>query len=339
MQHGSLKIVKNRRGVKVWRLQWRENGRGRTRILGEFSKMTRAEANVARQKIISPLNKRVSKGDTSALDIRTYVENEYLTTRNWKESTSGTTEQIIETHILREFENRALATVSRKELQALLNDKAAKGLSKSLVHHIGWQLKAIFNLAESDGLVEKNPGAELVLPRCKEPGPKRIITVDEIQGADIVLEPRERLMFRLAVYCGLRPGEIVGLKCGDIQDGVTRISRRVYRNVIGTPKSEKSKRRIPSDDTQRLLEDWKAMLPNSGPDCWVFPSEATNTPISYSNVYRRKIRPALEKVGLAGVNFQILRRTWANVVSQEVKDAAVCAHLAGHSVDVHEKRV
>ena len=34
MQRGSLKVIKNRHGVKVWRLQWRENGRGRTRILG-----------------------------------------------------------------------------------------------------------------------------------------------------------------------------------------------------------------------------------------------------------------------------------------------------------------
>lgn len=60
MQRGSLKVVKNRHGVKVWRAQWRENGRGRTRILGAYADMTRAEARAELDKILAPLNTGVS---------------------------------------------------------------------------------------------------------------------------------------------------------------------------------------------------------------------------------------------------------------------------------------
>ena len=58
MQRGLLKMVKDRHGVKVWRFQWRESGRGRTRILGRSADMTRAEARAEADKIVEPLNTR-----------------------------------------------------------------------------------------------------------------------------------------------------------------------------------------------------------------------------------------------------------------------------------------
>jgi integrase len=326
MQHGSLKVVKDRHGVKVWRLQWRENGRGRTRILGKYFEISRADADAERKKILASLNTRAVIGDTSAVTLRRYVEDEYLLlkTRVWKASTRATTEQIIEAHILREMGNRALATITRRELQALLDAKAGSGLSSSVVGHVRWQLVAVFGMAKADGLTTVNPAEELVSPRCKDPGEKRLITLDAIRKAEIVLGIRERLIFHLAVYHGMRPGEIVGLQRPDIRDGMVHVERRVYRGVVDTPKSRKSRRPIPlMDRTTRLLDQWLEMTTDPRPDAWIFPSETGDTPLSYSNAYRRKIQPALAKVGLASINFHVLRRTWVT-------------QLAGHGVDVHE---
>ena len=55
MQRGSLKVVKDRHGVKVWRAQWRENGKGRTRLLGRYSAVNRSEARAALDDILVPL--------------------------------------------------------------------------------------------------------------------------------------------------------------------------------------------------------------------------------------------------------------------------------------------
>ena len=117
MQRGSLKAVLHR-GVKVWRLQWRENGRGRTRILGRCMEMSRDEADAERKRILAPLNTRTEALETSAVTLRRYVEDEYLTVkaRVWKGSTRATTEQIIETHILSEMGARALSVITRKDL-------------------------------------------------------------------------------------------------------------------------------------------------------------------------------------------------------------------------------
>jgi integrase len=208
-----------------------------------------------------------------------------------------------------------------------------------VVGHIRWQLVAIFGMAKSDGLTMAgvNPAEELVTPKCKDAVEKQTITIDAIHKAEMVLNIRERLIFHLGVYHGMRPGEIVGLQLGDIREKMIHVARRVYRGVVDTPKSRKSRRPIPlMDRTSRLLDQWRELVTDGHPEAWLFPSETAKTPVSYSNVYRRDIQPALEKINLGHINFQILRRTWVTEFSQAEKDAAVRSQLAGHGVDVHE---
>jgi hypothetical protein len=88
------------------------------------------------------------------------VEDEYLTVKAsvWKGSTRTTTEQLIECYILQDLGPRTLVSLTRKELQAQLDRHADElGLSASIVGHIRWQLKAIFEMAEADQLVTKSP--------------------------------------------------------------------------------------------------------------------------------------------------------------------------------------
>lgn len=339
MQRGSLKAIVHR-GVKVWRAQWRENGRGRTRILGRYADIDRATARAELDKILSPLNTRVSSaGASQAVTLRRFVEDEYLMVKSrvWKASTRATTEQIIETHILDDLGTRSLSLITRRELQAHLDRKAADALSFSVVAHVRWQLVAIFDMARGDGLITVNPTEGLVTPKCKAAADKAVISASDVQRAQMVLPIRERLILRLAVCEGMRPGEIVGLQVRDIRADGIHIERRIYRGAVDIPKSRRSRRFIPPTETSRLLLDqWIDLQGNRGPDAWVFASEAGNTPLSYSNVYRRRIQPELAKVGLGSVNFQILRRTWVTEFSEVEKDPNVRAQLAGHSVDVHE---
>lgn len=192
-------------------------------------------------------------------------------------------------------------------------------------------------MALGDGAVTVNPTLGLVTPKCKPAGVKRVISGEDIIRAQMVLEIRERLMFRLCCREGLRPGEAMALQVGDCVDGVIHIRRRIYRGDVDTPKTERSKRPIPmTEATATLLKAWIEMIPDTSAAAWLFPSETGVTPLSYSNAYRRRIGPALKKVGLAGVNFQVLRRTWVTDLAEVEKDPKIRAQLAGHSVDVHE---
>jgi integrase len=142
----------------------------------------------------------------------------------------------------------------------------------------------------------------------------------------------------LAVLDGLCPGESVGLQLGDISDdGVCLIQRRIYRRKSDVPKSKRGNRAVPlAERTMAVLGEYKALLQEHSPTSWLFPSENGKTPIDYPNVFRRRIRPALERAGLRWVNFQAMRRTSASELGEVERDPKVRAELLGHSVDVHE---
>jgi len=338
VQRGSLQVVLHS-GRKVWRAQWRENGRGRTRILGTYKEMTRAEARGELDRILAPLNAGAAARASGGGSLRRYIEDEYLVvkSRTWKASTRATTEQIIATHILDPIGDRTLATITRRELQALLDGLAAAGKSASIVEHVRWQLKAIFNMAVADGLIQVQPAAALVQPVVKAAPVKQVMTADQVKLAEFCLEIRERLLLRLAAVEGLRPGEVVGLRLADVDGGVVHIRRRIYRGVVDTPKSKRGVRTVPlTEGTQRALVEYMTWLTDKAAGAWLFPSETGKTPLDYANVFRRRIRPALAKAGLGWVSFQVMRRTCATELGQCEPDAKIRADLLGHGVDVHE---
>lgn len=300
--------------------------------------MTRAEARAAFDKVLAPLQ-RGKDHACQAVTFGRFVKDEYLTlkSRVWKGSTRSTTEQLICTHLLPGLGKRALASITRKELQALLDAKADADLSESVVAHLRWQLEAIFEMAQADGLTLTNPASALVIPKCKPAPPKTVIDVATIQRAQSVLQVRERLAFRLCTAEGMRPGEAMALQWGDIREDGIHIERRLYRGVIDTPKTRRSQRLIPpTAGTKALLAEYREMARDTSPAAWVFASETGTTPVSYSNLFRRHIQPALKTIGLDHVNFQAMRRSWVTAFAAVERDPNVRAQLAGHSVDVSE---
>jgi len=277
----------------------------------------------------------LSKVDT----LRQYAENEYLTqkTREWKASTASTTEQLIEAYLLRQLGARPLAAITRRELQQHLDSLAGAGRSGSIVKHVRFQLQAIFAMARGDGLITVNPTDGLVSPRCKRPPDKTIMKLSDVPRAQMALEIRERLIFQMALHQGMRPGEIVGIRIGDITTGAVRILRRIYAGKVDEPKSWRSRRPMPlTQQTELVLRQYLELTGETRPDAWLFPSENGITPVDYRNVWQDRIRPALAKIGLGFLNFQILRRTWSTEFDVEGKDPHTRAALAGHSVDVAE---
>ena len=128
---GSLQKTKNKRGAWVWRVQWREHGGGKSRIVGTVREMSRADADAARRAIVAPLNAG-KPARSIGVTVAAYVRNEYLASRDWKKSTEGTTTDIIERYILDPIGKRLLAEVTRAELQALLNELAGR-VGKSIL--------------------------------------------------------------------------------------------------------------------------------------------------------------------------------------------------------------
>lgn len=88
-----------------------------------------------------------------------------------------------------------------------------------------------FKMALSDGIVPFNPAAALFTPACKPEGEKRVLIPAEIRRALGVFDLRERLIFRSAIFEGLRPGEVQALRLGNVFEDHLAIEQRVYTRV------------------------------------------------------------------------------------------------------------
>jgi integrase len=300
--------------------------------------MTKANAEEALAAILAPIN-ATGATPSAACTFGDFVDGNYLPfyRRKWKRTTAAENESRVRYHLIPVFESRTLGGIGRDELQAVLDAKTGAGLSYSVVAHLRWDMNQIFKMAAAEGFIQKNPAQLLFIPREAKRPVRRVMTIEEVQICLSVLELRELLIVKLAVFAGMRPGEIFGLKWRSLQGMYADISQRVYRGDIDTPKTIHSVRRAAlGQSVLRDIQTWMATHPDINDDAWVFPSENLRTPLSKDNVWRRKIAPQLEAVGLDWVDFHVLRRTHSTLMNEDGVEGKLVADQLGHTLDVNQ---
>jgi integrase len=331
-QKGSLQRVRGE-----WVARWRQDGKRKAKKLGHISQMTKAEAQIELAALVAPVNSKW-RGPSEERSFGGFVQDVYLPfyRRKWKRSTMMTNEDRLAHHLISEFGARQLASFNRDELQALL-DRKAHMLSFSVVDHLRWDLKQIFDMAVAEGYLRRSPATLVFTPRDCRRAQGRIMTVEEVRVMFQVLDLRERLIAKLAVLAGMRPGEIFGLMWSRLEANYADIRQRVYRGDVDTPKSVRSVRFAAlSDGLLISIDQWRAASPVTSPDAWVFPSEKLTTPLAKDNCWRRGFLPKLKPVGLAWANFQVMRRTHSSLLKELNVDPHVRAEQMGHTIDVNE---
>jgi len=332
-QAGGLRKQRGR-----WLGMWWDGGKRKSRVLGFVKEMTKSKARDEVAKIVAELK---AKRETNS---RVWCFGEFVETvffphysRKWKASTRGSTMNRISIHLVADLRDRELSGLKRDELQDLLDLKAGKeSLSFSTVDHLRWDLKQIFDMAVAEGEILRNPAQLLFTPKEAKMARREVMTAAEVQTCFRVLGPRERLIAKLAILAGMRPGEIFALTWGEMTSTYANIRQRVYRGVIDSPKTEQSFRKAAlSEGLLREIEDWRKLAPSTAAHAWVFPSERM-TPMAKENVWRRSIGPKLDKVGLGWVNFQVMRRTHASLMSDLGVEGKLVADQLGHSLDVNQ---
>jgi hypothetical protein len=133
-QKGSLKKVDG-----VWIAQWWEDGHRRKRTLGRASQVPKAQAQGDLDSILSPINSRAEAPSPTA-KWGEFVNVTYLPfyRRKWKRSSAMTNEDRLRVHFAPVFSERTLGSFDRDELQTMLDEKAERGLSYSVVAHLRW---------------------------------------------------------------------------------------------------------------------------------------------------------------------------------------------------------
>lgn len=325
--------VRKQRGR--WIGLWYENGKKKSRIVGLVKDMTKGDAREAVEKIITEL--RAKQEIKAVLTFGDFTEKEYFPyyTRKWKDSTRDENVGRVRFHLVSVYKDRELQSLSDNELQDLL-DLKTKTHSFSVVDHLRWDLRQIFEMAVAKGKITLNPAVLLFTPKEAKKPTRRAMTVAQVRLMLSVLASRERLIAKLAILAGMRPGEIFAITWGRLTKSYVDIRHRVYRGRLGTPKTDNSYRQAAlSVGLLADIEEWRAAALVTADNAWVFPSERM-TPINKDNTWFRIMRPRLATVGLEWANFQVMRPTHSSLMKELKVDPKIVADQLGHTVDVNQ---
>jgi integrase len=316
---------------------WYEGGKRKSQVVGSIKDMTKTRAREEVAKIVA--TERAKREANRVWRFGEFVEHVYFPyySRKWKDSTRENNVNRISVHLVAAFRERELPSFRRDELQDMLDLKVKRDeLSFSVVDHLRWDLKQIFDMAAAEGQIQRNPALLLFTPREAKKPDRRAMTIREVQICFSALARRERLIAKLAILAGMRPGEIFALTWGRMTATHADIRQRVYRRKIDTPKTDNSYRKAAlSAGLLEDLENWRLAAVTTRDDAWVFPSDRL-TPLSKDNCWRRNMHPALAKVGLEWANFLVMRRTHSTLMKQLKADPKLVADQLGHSLDVNQ---
>jgi len=315
---------------------WYVDGKRKSKAIGFIKEMTKGKAKEEVARIVAEA--RARREANRAWKFGEFVEQIYFPyySRKWKDSTRENNINRVTVHLVSEFAGRELRSFRRDELQDLLDLKATVPLSFSVVDHLRWDMKQIFDMAVAEGQVERNPALLLFTPKEATKPVRRVMNIEEVQNYFAALDQRERLIAKLAVIAGMRPGEIFGLTWGRLTATYADIRQRVYRGAIDTPKTDQSVRKAAlPEGLLRDIDVWCEVSVEVSAKTWVFPSER-RTPLSKDNCWRRYMGPKLAKIGLGWANFQVMRRTHSTLMKVLKVDPKLVADQLGHSLDVNQ---
>ena len=270
----------------------------------------------------------------------------HLKQSDWSKKMRGAMASIFKIHILPVLGDREVASILPTEIKELFGAVAAahsESLTKKCITHT----RAVFEMLLEDGLIARSPARSRIVrvPRMRR-ACERVYEREEFRS---ILEiararsPRDYLLPRIVLSCGLRPAEAFALRLDDVEPGRLRIDEAaVPGQQVGPTKTEASNAYVPmASGLEEHLRRYIAEAGITAPRAFLF-ATSVGTPISHENYRRRAlkvfgvaagidIRTYVDKKGktvmTSGVNFQAMRRTAATHMEDHGDVASVAAVL------------
>lgn len=258
----------------------------------------------------------------------------------------------VNNHINPAIGHYKLKTLRQDMIQKFVNGLSEKGLSPSTVTDVYKLLHNALETAIDNGYIARNAANRVKLPKMSKPK----INVLTLEQQDAFIEQAKKTymgaMYIFDLCTGMRLGELLGLKWGDIDfpNDELHVQRTLYKSkdpddinsrwllYFGDPKTEASVRTIPLNETalevladvfeqqnQSKLRAGAAYEDNDLVFC-----TQLGRPLDPNNM-RRKFYQICDKVGISGFHPHCLRHTFATRGAENNIDVRVMQRFLGHA--------
>src|ERR687897_185733 len=262
-----------------------------------------------------------------------------------RESTYSRDKYLVTNHVKPSIGRVKLNNVNALHLQSLYRERLDSGLSGSTVQKIHHVLHKALTQAMRWDLIPRSPADSVKAPT---PTPKEMHPLSALEARQLLEAARgDRLeaLYVLAVHTGMRRGELLGLRWGDVdvENATVRVRRTLTRNgtghVLGEPKTKKSRRTVRI--TPRAVEALNGHRAKQSEEMLtsgslhqeqglVFAGTGGGL-ITPSNPRQRSFKPLLEHPGLPRLTFNDLRHTCASLLFQKNVHPKFVQELLGHA--------
>lgn len=287
--------------------------------------------------VLRKVNSASGADNEPDIKVTTFWELTYLPhiVKTRKASTIDGYTKIWQQHLSVEFQKYSLTEYKTHHATRFLTKLADSGLGVRTIAHVRSLASGLFRHALRLGKIEVNPWADAgSLTPAKRPEATHAYTLDEAEAIinALIDHPTYQLVFSLACFLGLRPGEISGLKWDDIgvdADGVAwvHIRRSAWKGIVGTTKTDESVASVPLIEPVRsMLDAWKTV--SGAPTQWLFPNPQ-DKPIQMGSVQRQIVR-ALEPKKIKWHGLYAGRRAAATLLVQLTGNALASQYVLRH---------
>ena len=260
-----------------------------------------------------------------------------------KLSTLRTYRWLISKHLNPAFGLSRLTDLAAEHVQRFMAEKLKSGLSPKTVRHLLVVLKHMLKHAKRWGYVRQNPTEDVEAPRV-ESREMDCLTPEELRRLLQAADEPYRTLFMCAALTGMRRGELMGLRWGDVDwhQGRIYVRQTLFKQtrreagqgavpwLFLTPKSRTSKRAIVmSPALKDALELHRLTCPASPHDL-VF-CQSTGAPMDAELMVRREFLPALVRAGLRHIRFHDLRHTYASLLIAQGAHVRFIQDQLGHA--------
>lgn len=166
-------------------------------------------------------------------------------------TTAKSREYVIRNHIMKYFQHKKINEITTFDIDSFYVDKLDNGYSGAYIRQMHNLLNQAFDQAVKWSLVKVNPVKNAKPPKVKSEE-KITWTVDEVNRfLNLIKDSSMEIPYLLAIFTGMRCGEVLGLKWDDVDFENKKI--RIKRSlcfvsgkglIFKEPKTKKSKRQI-----------------------------------------------------------------------------------------------